>query len=40
MGGEEHDRPSFMIALPRSNAVRERLGKVIEQLRRLEIPNW
>jgi hypothetical protein len=23
MGGEEHDRPSHMIALPRSNAIRE-----------------
>jgi hypothetical protein len=39
-GGDEHDRPAFMIALPRSNQIRARLGKVIEQLQRLEIPNW
>jgi hypothetical protein len=39
-GGDEHERPSFMIALPRTNQIRARLQKVIEQLQRLEIPNW
>jgi len=39
-GLPDEERPSFMIALPRSSALRGRLGKVIEQLQRLEIPNW
>jgi hypothetical protein len=38
-GLPDEDRPSFMIALPRTNQVRARLAKVIEQLQRLEIPN-
>jgi hypothetical protein len=29
-----------MIALPKTNQIRARLQKVIEQLARLEIPNW
>jgi hypothetical protein len=39
-GLPDEERPSFMIALPKTNQVRARLQKVIEQLQRLEIPNW
>jgi hypothetical protein len=39
-GLPDEDRPSFMIALPRSNQIRGRLQKVIEQLQKLEVPNW
>jgi hypothetical protein len=39
-GLPDEDRPSFMIALPKTNQVRARLARVVQQLQRLEIPHW
>ena len=40
MGGDEYERPFYAAQVPKTRELRERLERIVQGLRKLEIPIW